>query len=75
VLTLTVFLNGLPYAWTAPALDTPTGSLDTVNFDGTTLAATGQAFLNEAQDVNLGPFIPIPESEWIPFTINVSCDQ
>jgi von Willebrand factor type D domain len=73
-LTITAFLNGSPYAWLTDLGDAPVGTVETLKLDSGTLTATGKAFLNEPLDPAISLLTPIPESEWKPFTLQVSCD-
>ena len=74
-MTITVFQNGAPYAWLVTSTDTPGGSIDSLSFDGSTVTATGMAFLNEPLDPSINLLAPIPQSDLQPFTLEASCEQ
>jgi hypothetical protein len=75
-LTVTVFLNGTPHAWMLTWLDVPTGTIDDLAFDGSTLSATGTAYLNDPPDPSLTLFAPIPAGTPLQaFSVQATCDQ
>jgi hypothetical protein len=75
-LTMTVFLNGTPHAWMLSWLDVPTGTIEDLAFDGSTLTATGTAYLNDPPDPSLTLFAPIPAGTPLQaFSVQATCDQ
>jgi len=75
-LTMTVFLNGTPHAWMLSWLDVPTGTFEDLAFDGSTLTATGTAYLNDPPDPTLTLFAPIPAGAPLQaFSVRATCDH
>ncbi|MGB8362622.1 MAG: VWD domain-containing protein, partial [Acidimicrobiia bacterium] len=71
-----VELNSQPYVWMVTYVDPPPGSIDELSLDGSTLRASGTAYLNDPIDPGLFPFALLSEgSTFQPFQLNVSCDQ
>ena len=67
-----VKLNDEDYAW-ALSYDERFAGLS-IEFDGTTLRASGSGFLNEPLDTRLHPIVVLPEdAELSPFSLEAVC--
>jgi hypothetical protein len=73
---MVVELNAEPYAWMVTFVEPAPGSIDELSVDGSTLTASGTAYLNDPIDPSLFPFALLPEgSVFQPFQLNATCDQ
>ncbi len=63
---MVVELNAEPYAWMVTFVEPAPGSIDELSVDGSTLTASGTAYLNDPIDPNLSPFALLPEAKHVP---------
>ena len=67
--------NGDEIAWMMTSTDPMSGSLTSVEVDGSTLTATGTAVLNDPYDPTLFVGANIPPNRIEPFTLQANCDR
>lgn len=74
-LVLTVLRDGRPYAWMWEGRP-ESGSVDEASMAGNSLTVTGTAFLNDPENPELHPMIPLPAgTPTVPFHLQATCDR
>jgi hypothetical protein len=74
--TLIIKLNAVEHAWVLNWNSEFADAIDSLSLDGSTLSASGVAYLNEPTVPGVSPFSALPDNaELQPFHLEATCDQ